>query len=360
MQITSTNSRPWSNSMLLAPKASPSVRQQLEEDLARFPEPWLDFLDRQGVRVAVLEPGQTLLDSPALKAKATNSQALEPLRSEIGRFLAEVPEGMESRMALTRHFHEALQAASSSLRTLTHGRSFSLDELAEHRQIAAEHRLAWERSFLDFNRDWLRPEGSRWTTSHGVCFLPPVPTPWGAIGDRDYQEAACTRAEDVADSLGLNRGADRLVLLHPRYLAGCAPEIGHYRVAVHELGHALDYALEGLPQSSGYGALHRQRVHQLFEQARQRGDFLSDRADDSPREYFAEVVEAYLTEATSGFDFRPENHREALQQRDPEAYRYLREVLQSLPGQNWVSQAPPPVGVPEGFPDPDRDPIYWD
>ena len=35
MQITSTNSRPWSNSMLLAPKASPSVRQQLEEDLAR-------------------------------------------------------------------------------------------------------------------------------------------------------------------------------------------------------------------------------------------------------------------------------------------------------------------------------------
>lgn len=360
MQIASSHSRPRAGSLVLAPKTSAAVRQQLEADLARFPEPWLDFLDRQGVRVAVLEPGQQLLDSPALKAKAVATGGLETQRQEIGRFLARVPAGLESRMALTDHFHEALEAASSSLRTMTHRRAFSLEELAEHRQIAAEHRPAWERAFLDFNRDWLRPEGSGWTTSHGVCFLPPVPTAWGAIGDRDYQEAANTRAEDVAESLGLNRGADRLVLLHPRYLAGCAPEIGHYRVAVHELGHALDYALEGLPQATGYGALHRQRVHQLFEQARQRGDFLSDRADDSPREYFAEAVEAYLTEAADGFDFRPENHRQALQQRDPAAYQYLREVLQSVPGQSWVSQPPPPVGVPPGFPNPDRDPIYWD
>ena len=52
------------------------------------------------------------------------------------------------------------------------------------------------------------------------------------------------------------------------------------------------------------------------------------------------------------------NHREALRERNPRMAAYLDHVFQAMPGANWVSKPPAPVGLPEGFPDPDRDPVY--
>ena len=189
--------------------------------------------------------------------------------------------------------------------------------------------------------------------------LPPIDTPGGPIKDQHYQGAYFTTAEDIQASLGVNRGADQQVILFAPYVEANAPEVGQYRLALHEVGHALDYALEGLPDPTGFGSLHRQKVQTFYKQAKEANLFTSDRADDNARGFFAEAVEAYLTEPSSGPDLRPDNHRQALQERNPEMYVYLEQIFSSRPDPNWVSQPPEPVGVPHGFPDPDRDPIYW-
>ncbi|MFN8609697.1 MAG: hypothetical protein U0931_19315 [Vulcanimicrobiota bacterium] len=333
------------------------VRRTLERDLRAFPEPWRDFLDDYGVQVVVLGGCETLADSPAVAREAVQDEAAWKARVQelVGPALRAVDPAPHLRGALIEQLHAFLQKQDCPFRVASHSLPVDLDQLAVQRQVAPGYRQAWKDELLALNASWSSqgPEGL--TTSHGIFLLPPVPTEHGWLSDQDYQNAVTTTAESVAEALGLNRGSEQRVLLHSRYLAEDAPEIGGYRVAIHEMGHALDYALEGLPDSTGYGQLHKQAVLACF---RESASFTSDRADDNVREFFAESVEAYLTEPAAGFDFRPDNHRQALRQRNPRMAAYLDHLFSSVPGQDWVSRPPAPVGVPEGFPDPDKDPVY--
>ena len=133
-----------------------------------------------------------------------------------------------------------------------------------------------------------------------------------------------------------------MVLLHEKFLPSPAPELGNYRVATHELGHALDYTLEGLSGVPGFGAAHRQTVDSLYEAdlaklaALGEGTetekvFTSDRADDDVREYFAEAVEAYLTPANDngGDFFRAGNSKEGLLEKNPALFQYVETIMAS-------------------------------
>ncbi len=333
------------------------TRRVLERDLQAFPEPWRDFLDDYGVQVVVLDGRETLADSPAVAREAVRDEAgwKARVQAQVGPALRALEPAPQWRNALVDKLHSHLEEQASPFRVASHNSPVDLEQLAAQRNVAPAYRQAWKEELLSLNGPWSSQGPDGFETTHGVFLLPPVPTAHGWLSDRDYQNAFTTTAASVAEALGLNRGSEQRVLLHSRYLDEDAPEIGGYRVAIHEMGHALDYALEGLPDSTGYGGHHKAAVLACFEEAK---SFTSDRADDSVREFFAEAVEAYLTEPSEGFDFRPDNHRPALRQRNPRMAAYLDHLFQSTPGADWVSHPPAPVGVPAGFPDPDKDPIY--
>ncbi|MBX3169996.1 MAG: hypothetical protein KF760_21505 [Candidatus Eremiobacteraeota bacterium] len=330
-----------------------STRRALERDLQAFPQPWLDFMDSYGVQLVVLDGQETLADSTAVAREAVADEA--GWKARVQSVLVPALAAVEPGTPLVDHLHSYLDDQGSPFRVASHHSPVNLDELAAQRNVGEAYRQQWREELLSLNAPWsfLGPDGFQ--STHGVFLLPPVPTAHGWLSDRDYQNAVTTTAESVGESLGLNRGAEQRVLLHSRYLGDDAPEIGGYRVAIHEMGHALDYALEGLPDSTGYGQHHKDAVLACFEEAK---SFTSDRADDSVREFFAEAVEAYLTEPSQGFDFRPDNHQAVLRERNPRMAAYLDHLFQSVPGADWMSKPPAPVGLPEGFPDPDRDPIY--
>lgn len=348
--------------MVVAPTLDPLTRDVLFSDLGQFPTPWLQFLNRYGVKVAALTEGETLADSPFVAKHAVTDlpAQVDSVRSTLAQAFAQVPPAQDEleahhvRQQLGDNLHQWL--GEGPFRLAVHRQPLSLQELADHRQIPAEHRQAWTESLRDLNQPWISVHEGKLSSSHGLFLLPPVPTEHGPIPDRLFQEMVATTSESVAASLGLHRGSEQLVLLHERYLGADAPELGQYRVSIHEVGHALDYALEGLPSETGFGTHHKQRLQEWFSSAQ---NFTSDRAKDNPREFFAEGVEAYLTAPSQGFDFRPGNHRENLMRTNPELGAYLEKIFGSIPSQTWVSTPPKPQGLPPGFPDPDKDPIYF-
>ena len=335
----------------------PLTQRALERDLRAFPEPWLNFMDSYGVQLVVLDGQETLADSSAVAREAVADEAgwKQRVQGVVAPALAAVEPQPHFRSALVDQLHSYLESQGSPFRVASHNAPVQLDELAAQRNVTLPYRQQWKDDLLSLNAPWSSLSAEGLQSTHGIFLLPPVPTAHGSLSDRDYQNAFSTTAESVGESLGINRGAEQRVLLHSRYLGDNAPEIGGYRVAIHEMGHALDYALEGLPDSTGYGQHHKDAVLACFQEAK---SFTSDRADDNVREFFAEAVEAYLTPPSQGFDFRPENHRETLQQRNPRMAAYLDHLFRTTPGADWVSQPPAPVGLPPGFPDPDKDPIY--
>ena len=335
------------------------TRRALERDLQAIPEPWRDFMEDYGVQLVVMDGQETLADSPAIAREAVVDEIAWKVRVQglVGPALAAVESSPLVRGQLVDNLHAYLEAQHSPFRVASHSSPVNLDDLAVARHVAQPYREEWKQELLSLNAPWAHHSSEGFQSSHGLFLLPPVPTAYGLVPDREFQNAVTTTAESVGESLGLNRGSEQRVLLHSRYLGDNAPEIGGYRVAIHELGHALDYALEGLPEQTGYGQHHKQAVLACFQETQ---SFTSDRADDNVREFFAEAVEAYLTPPSEGFDFRPDNHQAELRQRNPKMAAYLDHLFQSQPGSDWVSKPPAPVGVPEGFPDPDRDPVYLD
>jgi hypothetical protein len=310
-------------------------------------------LGRYGLQIVVLDEGQTLADSPAMARDSVGD--LENWKGKAQAAL--LSSRGQDRFQRAEALQKCLEQQNNPVRAATHEAPVNLMELAEKRRVPPSQRQQWVELLETMNRDWCTLRDGVFETRDGVFLLPPVPTGVGWIGDQMYQAAVSTTAEYVAGKLGLNQGHEQRVILHSRFLGGDAPEIGQDRVAVHEVGHALDYALQGLPDATGFGSRHSQHVLACFEQAQH---FVSDRADDDVREYFAEAVEAYLTPPSIGFDFRPDSHQAELRRRDPRMAAYLDRLFLTVPDVDWVSQPPPAQRLPDGFPDPDRDPIYLD
>lgn len=350
----------------------PGDYPQVEEDLARFPQPVLDFLSRSGVRVAVLEEGQTLADAPGLRTmdpdevRAEDEQVAQaiasygtpapPRESTPASGWAEYGEG------LTRH----LRAAGFDHLLGVAMQPFSLEELAEARSIPPEHRASWAASFERLNRGRVEWQGEQVLPQQGLVVLPHTFREGQAVPEIRWRNAQQVNAEYVKESLGLHRPEEAMVLLHDAYVAWPCPELGNYRLAVHEVGHALDHTLDRVGQE-GFGSYHRQTIEELFAADLARlaaGEppervFTSDRADDDVREYFAEAVEAYLTpQQDNGHEtFRASNSREGLAQRNPALYAYVEGLLTSDVLETAEAARPQRTFAPPGFPDPDLEVI---
>jgi hypothetical protein len=95
----------------------------------------------------------------------------------------------------------------------------------------------------------------------------------------------------------------------------------HQSIAVHELGHAVEF--DALPQKT------RDRIASLFDaRARSGGPFPTRYSRSNAHEYFAELSAAYFGQGS--------NSRDAgyLRRHDPEAYRLLRGIYGPPPSDN--------------------------
>ena len=345
---------------------------QTEQDLAAFSQPVLDLLSRYGVRVAVLAPGQTLADTAGLRtlSQDENRQESQKANSIISSSISEAfPNGPESMVQLETE----ADLMTRKLRTngLEHQLGialspFSLDELAEARSIPDNSREDWKASFSDLNQGLVVETADGLQTQQGLLVLPHTYRDGEAVPEVRLRNARQLTAEYVEGSLGLNRSDERMVLLHENFLSLPAPELGNYRLATHEVGHALDYALENLSDDSGFGIRHRETIDQLYAQdqaklkalgaeAKTEDVFTSDRADDDVREYFAEAVEAYLTPQKNDLHetFRAGNSKEGLASKNPALFAYVDKIMTSDFPETAVPKAPQRQFAPPGFPDPD-------
>ncbi len=187
---------------------------------------------------------------------------------------------------------------------------------------------AFERSLRQLNGSNLTLEDGYLVAESGVLLLPYTYHEGRPISEADLEWAKTRDARYVEASLGFHNYEERLVVLHQDFVTSPAKEVGHYRVALHEVGHALDHALERRD-----GSAHRERVGHLYEQAKKRESFLTERASHNVREYFAEAVEAFLTQPLDEpeDEFKKANHREALRQSDPGMFAYLHHLFCGSP-----------------------------
>lgn len=346
----------------------PGSFPQTESDLASFSESTLNLLDRAGVRVAVLNSGQTLADSPGLPG---------PTESQYGAQKAQASALFESfipsQLDQVKTLDDLRGVGERFTRKLRHNRldftvglavgPFQPSEIAERRGIPQQHLAAWTESFEELNKDFLSQDGDQLRANVGLVILPFTYSQGRPVAATRLRSARETTAEFVEGSLGLHRAEDRLVLLHQKFTPSPAVEVGNYRLAIHEMGHALDHVLDGLTGLPGFGPLHRQTVDALFaadqakaEQSSVEQVFTTTRASEDVREYFAEAVEAYLTHPQAEGDiFRAGNSNPGLKAKNPELYSYMGEIFSTdFSG----AEAPlPPVRTmpPEGYPDPETE-----
>ncbi|MFA7483349.1 MAG: zinc-dependent peptidase [Vulcanimicrobiota bacterium] len=330
----------------------PGEYPQVQKDMETFPQPVLDLLDGYGVKVAVLDDDQTLVDSPALRYTTAQEYTAEIRRArqitQEQASQAQVSDLLEFAEKATRE----LRKAGLEFHFGVANRTPAPEEIAAQQKIPEAHLEDWKSKFQELNQGF---PGQLFLLPHTYHNGKPIP-------ENRLRTAHETSAEYVEKSLGINRAEDRLVLLHEKFTPANAVEVGNYRLVLHEVGHALDHALDRMVAVPGFGPLHRQTVDALYEQDLQKAEsqglqevFTTDRASENVREYFAEAVEAYLTFPgdSQGEIFRTRNSNPELKRTNPELYTYLDKVMKTP---FTAEAAPEPPGrplLPDFVPDPD-------
>lgn len=331
-----------------------AARDTLIRDLSAFPLPILRLLKGQGVRVALLRRGESLADTAFLRPTtperyrawiAVARGVLDAVRAEEAAVTEAELRGKGSTDAFEadalRHWEgqriadrlgPAFREANVGFGVLATTEPVDVDALAAEQRVPAESRADWEEALRAVNGEHVRFEGGLAVPRHRVLVLPHTYHKGTPVAKPVLDSLRRIDTEYVQKSLGLHLPEERLVVLHEELVADPAPGLGHYRIALHEVGHAVDHALDRT-----LGALHRERVDALFAEdkalleAGGPNRFVSARATDNAREYFAEAVEAYLT-VPVGDDadgFRPAGHHESLRKLRPELFGYLQELFGS-------------------------------
>lgn len=337
----------------LAESLVPGQYEQVQTDILAFPEPVLDLMNDYGIRVAVLDEGKSMAESPALRhlTEEEYSQERQVARTEVKKGLSEF-QGRNLFDFAEKHTRQLRKLGLEFHYGISH-RELTETEIAASQGISESDFGDWSHAYKELNKD-MPP---------GLHLLPHVYHEGKPIPENRLRSARETTAEYVKGSLGLNRADERLVLVHQDYTSEKAPEVGNYRLVIHEMGHALDHILDRVTGLPGFGTLHRQTVDRMYEEDLKKAEtqsvedvFTTTRASENVREYFAEAVEAYLTypKDDGGDFFREANSNPGLRSRNLELYNYLDHVMST--DFSDVDPPTPPVRalLPDFVPDPDN------
>jgi len=330
----------------------------VESDLDSFPAPVLDLLDSYGMKVAVLDNGQTLADSPALRHLTEREYKEERSKANAITRQALAQNDSSNLLEFAQSTTRELRKAGLDFHFGLSQRQPTLATIAQRQKIPAEHLEDWTQAFAELNQG----------LPAGLFLLPHIYDDGKPIPENRLRSARETTADYVEASLGLNRAEDRLVLVHKKFTAEKAEEVGNYRLVIHEMGHALDHVLDNMTAIPGFGALHRQTVDALDEADLKKAEsagveetFTTDRASENVREYFAEAVEAYLTfpNDNGGDIFRSENSNPGLAAKNPALYNYMSDIFATEFSPEAAPEKPGRPLLPDFVPDPDAAVIHF-
>lgn len=324
-------------SMIEANRLPDGYEAQLQTDMTAFPKRWLERFKENDVSVAVLKDDQTLADTPIMHAleeaqiaeivsrgKPLVDQAVEEI---LGPWRGQPDEEYRKYQAagsLQEKLHDLSNQTNLGFTTEIGRDPLDLRYLGEKMGFDPEYDPEsferWKTAFTDINANLGQVQDGVFKPQDGVYIVPYLMyrgKTARALSLPSYQQF---RGLDFQNNLGANFPENRLVILHDSVVPNPSPRAGKHRVALHELGHMVDWICKELPQTKD---THEQKVNQLYQQGMQNNSLITDRARDSAGEMMAEAVEAYLTTEEPGNFFKPENHRENLQKGFPELYNYV-------------------------------------
>ncbi|MFN8606353.1 MAG: hypothetical protein U0931_02390 [Vulcanimicrobiota bacterium] len=324
-------------SMIEASRLPDGYEAQLQTDMTAFPKRWLERFKENDVSVAVLKDDQTLADTPIMHAlgEAQISQIVSQGKPLVERAVAEIYGPLRGQPDEDYQKYQAAGLLQEKLHDLSNSTNLGFtaevgrepldlrylgEKLGFDPEYEPESFERWKAAFIDMNSGLGQFQEGVFKPQDGVYVVPYLMyrgKTARALSLPSYQQM---RGLDFQNNLGANFPENRLVILHDSVLPNPSPRAGNHRVALHELGHMVDWICKELPETR---ETHEQKVNELYQLGMQRNSLVTDRARDSAGEMMAEAVEAYLTTEEPGNFYKPENYRENLQKKFPELYNYV-------------------------------------
>lgn len=126
-------------------------------------------------------------------------------------------------------------------------------------------------------------------------------------------------------------GSRQLMVVPASYFA--AQSTGRYNTAYHEFGHVLHLSLLN---ESEYN-----QVEDLYARAKARNSFLDDYSAGASSEYFAQGLEAFMSETKPNVTWKYHKHTKAdLLRTDPDLYNLISQIIEKSPEGKCTPQAP--------------------
>lgn len=338
----------------------PDVKETIIRDLTAFPLPILRLFKNDKLDIVVVKEGQSMADTSFLTViKPEEYSALsekgkvifdDVVKKEAENTAKEIEEEKkkgnddEFHIAMINHWEGDRIADSLSAKLINGNLGFtpvktsdpvSLKVLAEKNMVSEEDYPEWEKTLKLINGDHIEIKDGMINPKHRVFVSPYTYYKGQPVSETTLKCLQHYDSKEVKSALGIHLWQDRLVILHEDYAADPGLEVGHYRIILHECGHAMDHAIERIPGELGEN--HRKTIDALFKKDMEnfkkngKNNFISPRAMDNVREYFAEAVESYLTVIMGDKleYYKPDDNNFQLKKLNPELYDYIDKIMRT-------------------------------
>jgi hypothetical protein len=316
--------------------------------LTAFPLNWLKRFEEKHVAAVVMNSTQNLADVPLWPAFTPDrceemlTQAAPLVDKTVKEFVAQFADiaDPEYRAYQVRMAGDQLKENFENL-SKSESLGFSVKLSREPRTLeylAAEHgvdtkdadKLAhWSDAFLRLNAPVVEKGEQDGTVApvHGFYLVPYEMYKGKPLLPISLADLKSIKGIDLSTRDGANYPENHFFIIHESVAPDPSPHMGHHRVALHESGHMVDWLTKEIP---GVGPDHEKKVLELYHLAQaEPSRFLTDRMKDSPGEFFADGVEAYLTlPVADGQDhYKADNNRLELEKRNPELFHHIEWVM---------------------------------
>lgn len=352
--------------MLKGNTISNTYRQAAVEQLATIPEPWLERLADENLAYVSLGFNETLADAdllPTYTAKELKQEAeiaakiRAQVEAEVEQEIADIrrqdPDSDAAAFADIGRADTLLERLSSRLQEQQIGfevrvqrgelplsylkNEFYIVDDPYQEAIDVEHGIEESKESELFTSLLIELNGEEALKgeivdpANDVLIIPYKLRNEARISPLSEKSYASITGQQMDNNHGVNIWPNRLIVVDDEVVEIPSRKMGYHSVLLHESGHAIDYAAESIPQLN-----HRETMDRFYAEAVEKyrqGDntFLTARALDNVREYFAEAVEAYLTKPlpTSNANFyKQENNHDMLKEKNPELFLYIDKLMQ--------------------------------
>jgi len=357
-------------SMICEGGLDPRVKATIIRDLCAFPMPVLRLLKNDQLDIVVVKEGQSLADTNFLTViKPEEYQTLaekgkvlfsDVVKIEAANTEKEIEEEKKKgnddpfHIEMIRYWASERIKTSLSEKLIKENLGFTvidtrdpvnLKEFAEKHNVDEENYEDWEKTLKMINGDQIEINNGMIEPKNGVFLSPYTYYKGQPVSETTLKSLKDYNSKNIKDALGIHLWQDRLVLLHEEYAGDPAKEVGHYRIVLHECGHALDHCIERI---AGKEEEHRKFVDNLYQKDKDelkktgKNNFISPRAMDNVREYFAEAVESYLTVSMGDSQeyYKPDDNHNQLKKLNPDLFAYIDSIMKTEFPADLIPAAP--------------------